>query len=145
MFNILNYQDDANQSYSESHLSEWLRSITQVTDHAGKNEEQQEYSSIVGGRTHMYSHYGSKYGSFLEKWEPINMKIHLYYSWDCTQKMYHHTKKALVHLCATTWKQSRCPLTKEWIKKMRYIYTIVYHSDVKKNDIMKFTGKRKEL
>ena len=28
---------------------------------------------------------------------------------------------------ATTWKQSRCPSTGEWIKKFRYIYTIFNH------------------
>ena len=29
---------------------------------------------------------------------------------------------------ATTWKQSRCPLTDEWIKKLWYIYTMEYYS-----------------
>ena len=27
---------------------------------------------------------------------------------------------------AKTWKQPKCPLTDEWIKKMRYIYTMEY-------------------
>ena len=27
---------------------------------------------------------------------------------------------------ARTWKQLRCPLTDEWIKKLWYIYTMVY-------------------
>ena len=27
---------------------------------------------------------------------------------------------------AGTWKQSRCPLTDEWIKKLWYIYTMEY-------------------
>ena len=31
------------------HLLELLRSKPQVTAHAGENEEQEEYSSIVGG------------------------------------------------------------------------------------------------
>ena len=30
-----------------------------------------------------------------------------------------------------TWKQSKCPLTKEWIKKMWYIYTMEYNSAIK--------------
>ena len=25
------------------------------------------------------------------------------------------------------WKQPDCPLTDEWIKKMRYIYTVEYY------------------
>ena len=33
---------------------------------------------------------------------------------------------------AKTRKQTKCPLTDEWIKKMWYIYTIAYYSAVKK-------------
>ena len=33
---------------------------------------------------------------------------------------------------AKTWKQSSCPSTEEWIKKMCYIYTMEYHSAIKK-------------
>ena len=37
-----------------------------------------------------------------------------------------------------TWKQPKCPLTEEWIKKMWYIYiyTIEYYSAIKKNEIL---------
>ena len=34
---------------------------------------------------------------------------------------------------AKTWKQPKCPLTDEWIKKMWYIYTMEYYSDIKKS------------
>ena len=34
---------------------------------------------------------------------------------------------------ARTWKQPRCPLTDEWIKKLWYIYTTEYHSATKRN------------
>ena len=34
---------------------------------------------------------------------------------------------------ARTWKQSRCPLTDEWIKKCRYIYAMEYNSARKRN------------
>ena len=37
-----------------------------------------------------------------------------------------------------TWKQPTCPSTEEWIKKMWYIYTMVHHSSIKKNEIMPF-------
>ena len=32
-----------------------------------------------------------------------------------------------------TWKQPRCPLTDEWIKKLWYIYTVEYYSVIKRN------------
>ena len=32
-----------------------------------------------------------------------------------------------------TWKQPRCPLTEEWIKKFGYIYTIEYYSAIKRD------------
>ena len=32
---------------------------------------------------------------------------------------------------AGTWKQPRCPLTDEWIKKLWYIYTLEYYSAIK--------------
>ena len=34
---------------------------------------------------------------------------------------------------ARTWKQPRCPLTEEWIKKLWYIYTMEYYSAIKRN------------
>ena len=34
---------------------------------------------------------------------------------------------------ARAWKQPRCPLTDEWIKKLWYIYTMEYYSAIKRN------------
>ena len=34
---------------------------------------------------------------------------------------------------ARTQKQPRCPLTDEWIKNLWYIYTMEYHSAIKRN------------
>ena len=39
---------------------------------------------------------------------------------------------------ARTWKQPKCPLTDEWIKKMWYIYTMEYYSAIKRNEIGSF-------
>ena len=41
---------------------------------------------------------------------------------------------------ARTWKQPKCSMTEEWIKKMRYIYTKEYYSAIKKNEIMPFAA-----
>ena len=34
---------------------------------------------------------------------------------------------------ARTWKQPRCPLADEWIRKLWYIYTVEYYSAIKRN------------
>ena len=34
---------------------------------------------------------------------------------------------------ARTWKQPRCPLADEWIRKLWYIYTIEYYSVIKRS------------
>ena len=33
-----------------------------------------------------------------------------------------------------TWKQPKCPLTDEWIKKMWHVHTIEYYSAIKMNE-----------
>ena len=40
---------------------------------------------------------------------------------------------AALFTIARTWKQPRCLLTDEWIKKLWYIYTMEYHSAIKRN------------
>jgi hypothetical protein len=48
-------------------------------------------------------------------------------------------------IIAKAWKQFRCPITDEWIKKMWYIHTMVYFSVIKRNKIISFVGKWIEL
>ena len=36
-------------------------------------------------------------------------------------------------IIARTWKEPRCPLADEWIRKLWYIYTMEYYSAIKKN------------
>ena len=40
---------------------------------------------------------------------------------------------AALFTIARTWKQPRCPLADEWIRKSWYIYTMEYYSAIKKN------------
>ena len=45
---------------------------------------------------------------------------------------------AALFTIARTLKQSKCPLTDEWIKKMWHIYTMEYYSAIKRNELMSF-------
>ena len=40
---------------------------------------------------------------------------------------------AALFTIARIWKQTRCPSTDEWIKKLWYIYTMEYYSAIKRN------------
>ena len=45
---------------------------------------------------------------------------------------------AILFTIAKTWKQPKCLLTDECIKKRWEIYTMEYYSAIKKNEIMSF-------
>ena len=47
---------------------------------------------------------------------------------------------AALFTIARTWKQPKCPLIDEWIKKMWYIYAMEYYSAIKKDKIMPFAA-----
>ena len=47
---------------------------------------------------------------------------------------------AALFTIAKTWKQPKCPLTEQWIKKMWYIYTTEHYEAVTKNKIMPFAA-----
>ena len=40
---------------------------------------------------------------------------------------------AALFTIARTWKQPRCPLADEWIRKLWYMYTMEYYSAIEKN------------
>jgi hypothetical protein len=60
-----------------------------------------------------------------------------------TQKHIYFVFIAALFTIATLWKWSRCPTTDKWIKKMWYLYTMVFYSATNKNATLPFTGKWK--
>ena len=52
---------------------------------------------------------------------------------------------AALFTIARTWKQPKCPSTDDWIRKMRYIYTVEYYSAIKKNEITPFAATWMEI
>ena len=47
--------------------------------------------------------------------------------------MYHNVHGSTIYN-TRTWKQPKCPLTDEWIKKMWHVYTVEYYSAIKRNE-----------
>ena len=54
--------------------------------------------------------------------------------------MCHRAAKKALFTIVTPWKQPKCPLTDEWIKKMRYIHRVECYSAITKNKIMPFAA-----
>ena len=52
---------------------------------------------------------------------------------------------AALFTIARTWKQPKWPLTDEWIKKMRHIYTMEYYSAIERNKIELFVVRWMDL
>ena len=53
--------------------------------------------------------------------------------------------KAAFFTVAKIWKQPKCPLTDEWIKKMWHIYSMEYYSAIKRNEIESFVVRWMDL
>ena len=133
--------------YITSHQSEWPLSKSLQTINAGEGVEKREPSCTVGGNANWYSHYGEQYGGSLKKlktelpYDPAIPLLGIYPQKTIIQKdtctpMF----IAALFIIARTWKQSKCPSTEEWIKKMWYMYTMEYYSAIKKNKIMPFAA-----
>ena len=90
----------------------------------------------VGGNVNRCSHYGEQYEGVLKikieiSCDPkipfldINPEKTIIQKGACTLMFI-----AALFAVARTWKQPKCPLTEEWVKKTWYIYAMEYYSAI---------------
>ena len=58
--------------------------------------------------------------------------------------MHPHVHNSTIHN-SQDMETTKCPLTDEWIRKMKYAYTMEYYSAIKKDEIMPFAATWMEL
>ena len=44
-----------------------------------------------------------------------------------------------------TWRQPKCPMTDEWMKKMYYVHIVGFYAAIKKDEIIPFAATRMHL
>ena len=116
--------------------------------------EKREPSCSVGGNVNGYSHYGRWYGDSLKSrnkttiWPSNPIPTHIPWGNQIERdtciplfiaalfaiaRTWTWLKRLSSSSNSRTWKQPRCPLTDEWIKKLWYIYTMEYYSAIEGN------------
>ena len=128
-----------------SNQSEWWSSKSLQTINGGGGVQKREYSCTDGETVNWYSHYGRWYGDSLKNVgiKPLYVPaISLLGIYPEETKIERDTRIPLfiaaLFTIARTWKRPRCPLTDEWIKKLRYIYTMECCSAIKGTHLSQF-------
>ena len=105
---------------------------------AGEAVEKRELAYTVGENANWYSHYGEQCGDSSKSWEQNCHKTQQSHCWAYTPRKSELKEThvipmfiAAVFTITRTWKQPRCPLTGEWIKKLWY-KIMEYYSAIKK-------------
>ena len=109
--------------------------------------EKRKPSFTLSGNVNWYNHHGKQYGGSSEKLkiqlpnDPAISLLGIYLEKIIIQKdTCTPVFIVVMFTIAKTWRQPKCALTREWIKKMRYIYTTEYYSAIKNNEIMTFAA-----
>ena len=74
----------------------------------------------------------SQYSFFPSK-SMVYFSSYLCHLWFLSSVFYGFLFFVALFTIARTWKQPKCPLVGEWIRKLRYIHTMEYYSAIKRN------------
>ena len=100
--------------------------------------EKREPSYTVGGNVNWYSYCGKQYGESSKMknraaiWPSNPTPGHIPAENHDLKRYMHPNFTAALFMVAKTWKQSKCSLLDEWVKKIWYIYTVEHYSATKK-------------
>ena len=73
-------------------------------------------------------------GIYPEETKILSILTYVFFQWDTCIPLF----IAALYTIARTWKQPKCPLTYELIKKLWYINTMEYHTTIKRNSLSQF-------
>ena len=113
--------------------------------YVGEDVEKKKPSHTTGGTANWYSHYGRQYGGSSKKLRidlPQYLAIPLLGFYPKDLKIYLKDICTLMFIAlfmvARIWKQPKCPMIDDWIKKLWYIYTMEHYSDIRRDEILSF-------
>jgi hypothetical protein len=93
-----------------------------VTADAGEGAEKEKGSSIIGGIASWYNHSRNQPEGSSENWTPEHPAIPLLGIYPKDYPTYNKDTCSTMFIAAliiiVSWKEPRCPSTKEWIQKM---------------------------
>ena len=131
-----NHNEISPHAYQNSYYQK-DKKITSV----GEDVKKRKPLYTVGGNVNWYSHYGKQYGGSLKK---LKIELHMiqqFHFWVFIQRKQKTLSQkdictpvfiAALFTIAKIWKQPKCPLMDEQIKKMQYVYAVEYYSAIKK-------------
>ena len=106
---------------------------------AGEGVEKREPSYTVGGNANQYSHYGEQCGDSFKNWKQNCHTTQQSHFWAYTPRKA-ELKETCVPQCSCStvynsqdMEATQISISRQWIRKLWYIYTMEYYSAIKKN------------